>query len=91
MRGGVFGRRERFALLATLQKSLEVELVPARRAGNRVQNHAQEREDDAGLARAGRTLDQRDGLLLERRAKRGELRLCDSGFGIGTGNEIVVR
>ena len=47
-----------------------------RRAGDfGVQNRGKQRQHDARLARAGRALDERDGLLLQRRGDRAELGL----------------
>lgn len=41
-----------------------------------MENHGEEGEDYSGLAGAGGTLDQRDGLFLERRLEGGELAVC---------------
>ena len=51
-----------------------------------MENHGEEGEDYSGLAGAGGTLDQRDGLFLERRLEGGELAVCSCVEGGGSGN-----
>ena len=48
-----------------------------------MENHGEEGEDYASLAGAGGTLDQRDGLFLERRLEGGELGGCAGVCGGG--------
>ena len=64
------------ALVARLEETLEVNLLAALDSGNGVEDDGEEGEDDSGLARPGGTLDQRDGLFLERRLEGGELAVC---------------
>ena len=47
-----------------------------------MENHGEEGEDYSGLAGAGGTLDQRDGLFLERRLEGGELAVCSCVGGV---------
>ena len=56
-----------------------------------MENHGEEGEDYASLAGAGGTLDQRDGLFLERRLEGGELAVCSCVWGGGGSRNVSER